>query len=125
MASIADLLAATPAEIVVEVNGVLPSGWGFAYGFEPGGYFAGSIVDHTGVQQWSDAQLDERLLLFNAFGWVTSRGNTPRHPAWVRGPALSSARRGFGISGGGTQDPGDLDPGEVEAVYRAVDDASE
>ena len=114
-------------EIVRQIESRLEPGWRFVC--EPDmGMWAARIEqpDDDGEAKvlWEDESPDQRLVLFNAFGWVWAR-HQPQRAAdspWRRRRDLTRKSVTQGVSASSTSypevpDPEDLDPSEVLAVY--------
>lgn len=115
-----DAYSWTEARTKDEIASLLPEGWKFYFGHNPGGYWESKFTDETGVIVWDDSFPAPNVLLLTAYGWIALR-RTPRTTtgAWaprrdrtlaeVNAEALRRAR---------VPDPEDLDPMEVAAVYQ-------
>jgi len=70
--------------------------------------------------QWEHRDvLDERLVLFAAYGWLQFRDRKPENPVWIRRREVLP-RPGKGtltLPGTEVPDVPDLDPAEIRAVY--------
>jgi len=119
MPSVEEMTAWTPEDIEAEIRVALPKDWQFEYGCsETGGWAV--IRDAEGEPKWETAMVpDERLLLFDAYGWLITRNAVPRLPAWRRRRGeIPTPRVGhYSLPGVSVPDPEDLDPAEVAAVY--------
>lgn len=101
-------------EIQAHIEAHLPENSTFSYVFKEGSFEG--VITRDGVVVWEDLQADERLLLFNAFGWVYIQQSVAefRNPAWVRGEiTIPIARQAIPEL---VKDPEDLDPEEISAV---------
>ena len=125
MPTIEEMTAWTIDDIQSEIAQILPSGWAFDFDFDPdsGGWWAKFVVGSGDQEQtareWFNCP-EQRLLLLNAYGWLVSRDAKPRHPMWARRTTqipkpIIGQRHLPGIS---VPDPEDIDPSEVQLVYR-------
>jgi hypothetical protein len=103
-----------------EIQSLLPDDWEFFFGVHPDGYWIASFVDASKVKVWEDGFPAPNVLLLNAYGWlVMHRISSSPAAVWaprkhrtlaeVNADALRRAR---------AEDPPDLDPVEVSAVYQ-------
>jgi len=111
----------TTKDVLVQIKAYLPSGWGFEYTHDlPSGWYSAYLRDGEpdSPKPWSGEHLDPKILFLDALGWLAVRGQKVKHPVWSRKgevplyhptpiPVVSTA-----------PDPADLDPDEVEAVYK-------
>lgn len=119
MPSVEEMTAWTTEDIEAEIRVSLPKNWQFEHGCSETGGWA-IIRDEEGETKWETAMVpDERLLLFNAYGWLITRSAVPRLPAWARrkGEIPKPLVGHFSLPGVSVPDPEDLDPAEVAAVY--------
>lgn len=112
--SLVSLSSRTIEELLGELPNFLPAGWAFDYKRTPGGYLEGFVVDGSGERQWESDQIDEKLLILDALGWLITRQMSSRNPVWVRGDVLKGPDRSPSTE---FEDPGDIDPEEVSSVY--------
>jgi hypothetical protein len=77
---------------------------------------------------WEDHGADERITLFNAFGWVWARSQTPlpKDSPWRPRPdvTLHHVNQKVAARGHSVPDPEDLDPEEIKAVYEKANEPS-
>jgi len=119
MPSLEEMTAWEPEDIEAEIRLALPKDWSFQSGCSENGGWA-VIGDEEGQIKWETASVpDERLLLFNAYGWLTTRGMEPKNPAWARRKGVTPQPRigQFSLPGVSVPDPEDLDPAEIASVY--------
>src|SRR5512137_783473 len=119
MPSLEEMTAWESEDIEDAIRQALPKGWQFEYGCSESGGWA-VIGDEEGQIKWETTGVpDERLLLFNAYGWLITRGMEPRNPAWaLRKGSIPQPKVGqFSLPGVSVPDPEDLDPAEIESVY--------
>lgn len=127
MVSIEEVSAWTLREIQDSVLLLLPKTWKFTYELRDDGLHEACILRPAEKKYevvWTDAFSDERLVLLGAYGFLFTRNHKPHlHSPWVRrsNPARDAVRRRafekFGASFGGSPDPEDLNPQEVQSVY--------
>ena len=113
------------AEAALQV--ALPAGWNFNYAQDQDhtGLYEGAIRDAAGVEQWRGMLPDLRLLLLDAYGFLSLRGYQGATTGlWaVRRQELTSSivqKRALEIP-----DPDDLVPTEIEALYHLQKDEDE
>lgn len=115
-----ELTAWSNENIAAETQASLPPGWRFSYGLDREAGWWAKIVNAEGDVQWEQSYvLDERLVLFAAYGWLNLRDCKPQHPAWARRRELFPKPRTGKLTLPGTEVPDvpDLDPAEIQAVY--------
>lgn len=119
MPSFSEVYTWTNSEIIDQIIALLPEGWQFNKTSK--GIFSATIINDSDVAVWEDRQLDERLLLLNAFGWLFSNKTSVSNPIWNRGDAPEGpVRVGMvDLPGVEIKDPEDVDPEEVASVYEA------
>ncbi len=122
MHTVDDLNAWTNTEVVLQIEALKPVGTAFIHGQDPETLFWTARFETTdGNVLWSDASPDERLSLFNAFGWVwvQSQPQPSLTSRWRRGPELTRevVTKRVALNGHTVPDPEDLNPEEVRAVY--------
>lgn len=128
MLSLEEMTAWTNDDIVAQITVMTPKGVTFRHGFDDEDRFwyvrfeRFDEAQQERVVVWRDFGPDERLTLFNAFGWIWVRQQPmpPKDSPWSpyrrdlrRQPVVGRATtRGHSVP-----DPEDLDPEEVQAVY--------
>ena len=118
---IEDLARATLEEIQSAIRLSLKPGWQLSMEFLPIGMWAGTLQDADANGLWYEEHVDQRILLFNLYGWLRqAEGPRPSHPLWRRRSEVQIPSQ-FGRKAyqGDTNipDPEDLDPAEVASVY--------
>lgn len=105
----------TAKEALDRLNQVKPDSWTLNY-LEEAGWHKASLIDEQGVVQWSNEHSDPKILFLDALGWLYVRSGEVKYPVWrprksevplYRPPVLDMI-----------PDPPDLDPSEVDAVYK-------
>lgn len=120
MPSIEQIDAWSVEEILGEIRRLLTPGLSFVEATKEG-WATGSFQQPSKeegsepVILWSNTNADRRIMLLNAFGWLWLRNQKPKHPAWKPRPGGQPARRH--PSPLKFQDPPDLDPEHIRAVY--------
>jgi hypothetical protein len=120
MPSFSEVYCWTNTEILTEIIALRPEGWDARLETPPQGINRIQIFNNEGGLEWEDAQLDRRLLLLNAFGWLFARSNPEAASfLWKRGDAPTGPVRAGDrpLPGVTFADPEDLDPAAIEAVY--------
>jgi len=134
MLSLEEMTSWSPEDIRAAIAAELPLGWSFVPDVVNSWVHA-KIVDAEGTVLWEDSSADQRLLYFNAYGWLNLRSSQARHPAWRprtkevdpserRSPrewpseAEFKPRAHQGGAEASIPDPEDLDPAEVYSVYQ-------
>lgn len=119
MLSLEEMASWDVQDVRAAIASDLPEGWKFIPEVVNGWYFA-KYFDDVGRVVWEDQSADQRLLFFNAYGWLHLRNHKPRIPAWkLRTSEVSPAT----VAGRASHpqivvpDPEDLDPDEVRSVY--------
>jgi hypothetical protein len=115
-----ELTAWTNNDIAAETRASLPPGWRFSYGLNRETGWWAKIANPEGDVQWEQSSvLDERLVLFAAYGWLHFRDRKPQHPAWARRREVVPKPRSGRLTLPGTEVPDvpDLDPAEIRSVY--------
>ncbi len=119
MISIQEMTAWTTRDIEQAIHAARPPGWQFCLEVE-GGIYTVAFTDAEGNDIWSREGIDERLILFDAYGWIQQRQLPRLNPVWQR-KQREMHRPQVGptsLSGVNFSDPADLDPAEIDAVYR-------
>lgn len=119
MISVEEVAAWSNEEIVQNIEALKPDGSSFSHGFDKEEMFWYVQFETESEILWEGAFPDQRLALFNAFGWAFAerQPNPPVGSVWHRRsdhvlvPVSSNKRE---IDG-----PEDLDASEVQSVYRA------
>lgn len=118
---IEDLYLASLEEIQTAIRLSLKSGWQLVIEPLPIGVWSAILYDETDVNRWEDEQVDQRILLFNLYGWLRREaGVQPSHPVWCRRGEVQIPSHFGRKAHQGTviiPDPGDIDPDEVALVY--------
>lgn len=130
MFTLAEMTAWSNDDISTHIQVLMAKDLSFRHGYDQGErmwYVRFECFDEGAKKQvvvWSDYGADQRMVLFNAFGWVWARQQPEpdKHSPWARRRHQDLREV---ISTGGAQrpgrvpDPADLDPTEVASVYEA------
>ncbi len=112
--SLDDLPLLTTVEIVGVIRAHLESEQTFVFEEEEGGVWVARIAGPAGETVFEYAYPDQRMSLFQAFGFLWRNQHVPSDPRWRRrsGDLRVAARRGVMHVPGGENipDPDDLDP---------------
>jgi hypothetical protein len=107
----------TAEQVFDRLRAMLPAGWTIAQAVESG-WHSVILQDAEGVQQWAGEHVDPKFVGLDALGWLRVRGQAVKNPAWrPRDQEVSLHRPPMPVVSA-VPDPEDLDPKEVEAVYR-------
>lgn len=128
MLSVEEMTAWTNDDILVQIETLKPKGTFFRCVFNEEERFWHARFERFDEAQrkrvvlWEEFGPDERLTLFNAFGWIWARQQPlpPKDSPWSphRRDLRQQAVRGRATTPGhSVPDPEDLDPEEVQAVY--------
>ncbi len=108
-------------EAVAQVYMSLPEGWGFKRTSSEG-YHTASIVDDQAVEVWTceEPLPDPRMIALEAYGWLYAQKHQVQHPKWVRHHEIDRHQilGKVGLPGISVPDPGDLDPAEIDEMYK-------
>lgn len=115
MHTLAEMNSWTTLEARAEVQANLPSGWQFTCNSDEG-YWIPVLTEGETIH-WTEPFVDQKVALLSAYAWLSLRKSPARHPAWVRRVQMPVRYVG---SKDPIQDPEDLDPDEVQAVYTGV-----
>lgn len=117
MISIQEMTAWTARDIEQAIHAARPPTWRFKLEVEQGVY-AATFTDAEGNVIWTLEGFDERLTLFDAYGWLQRRQLPRTNPVWIRkrGERYRPQVGPTSLSGVRVPDPGDLDPDEISAV---------
>ena len=93
----------------------LPKNWVLGHKVHEGWHQA-SILDDEGTQKWAGERADPKILFLDGLGWLSLQAHQVRNPVWrprtqevpLHRPPLKEE----------VPDPLDLDPSEVESVYK-------
>jgi len=116
MFSIEEATAWTADEAVARLRQVIPTAWAFDWTTTEDGWHVMSLKDGED-ELWSGEHADPKILALDALGWLRLRNHKLDHPVWkprerevplYRPPVAETI-----------PDPPDLDPKEVDAVYRS------
>jgi hypothetical protein len=113
--TLAEMTAWSADEIREAALEILPAGWHLMCGRDV--LFWAVIQDTDGVYQWSCESPDERLLMLDVFGWLYLRGHRRSEGGPWSSRRRDITRRVMTASGGSFDDPPDLDPAELDAMY--------
>jgi hypothetical protein len=115
MLTAAEIALWSTEDALYELKERLPLGWRLTLREEEG-YSVAELYDETGSRVWLNSSPDAKALYIDGSLWLMTRDHKPQHPAWkpreheaiLRAPNLHSR----------DLDRPDLDPAEVEAVYK-------
>jgi hypothetical protein len=96
---------------------VLPTAWSLTTKVVDRWWWA-SIVNDAGQVQWSGEHPDPKILFLDALGWLSVRDHKVKHPVWKQREHEVPLYKAPITAVSSSPDPEDLDPVEVEAVYR-------
>jgi hypothetical protein len=111
-----EMSAWSNADIERALMKLVPEGCTFGHGFDPMQGWRGQIKTPEGNALWQQERgLDERVILFSAYGWLRFQGHTPRNPAWAlrKDSATRQALGRMGLPGVDIPDPLDLNRDEI------------
>jgi hypothetical protein len=95
----------------------LPPGWQIEHTWADGWYGV-ALKNDQGADVWVGGKSDPKLVYLDALGWLVLRDHKTQHPAWrPRTEEVALYRRTEPVVVA-TPDPEDLDPAEVDAVYK-------
>jgi len=117
MFSLEETLTWTADDVFVRIRLVLPPGWKLEYALEEGWHYL-KVLDAEGVQQWAGEHVDPKLAGLDALGWLKLRDYQVKNPAWQPREHEVPHYRPSGVVVSSQPDPADLDPKEIDAVYR-------
>jgi len=124
--TIEEMTTWTADDVLQEIQRVLPEGWTLSSKALRDRFrvqiLEAVVEGEERVLAWEDYHVDQRILLFDAYAWLVTLGQTPSP---VKGPlsrrqqlAEQAAVRWAGVPKGNIPpDPEDVDPAEVTAVY--------
>lgn len=126
MPTLEEMTTWSPDEVLQEIQRVLPKGWTLKSGTTKTGFHVSvllpAVEGEERVLAWEDYHVDQRILLFNAYDWIVTRGGSSvpvkspisrrQRLAQQAGTRWAEALRKEAVS-----DPEDVDPDEVNAVY--------
>ena len=117
-ATLEEMTAWSNREVGHAVYASLPEGWTFLHGCDPVRGWWAVIQSPEEKVEWQQAHgLDERVVLFSAYGWLRFREHTPRHPVWARRsrePTKPTVGK-MHLPGVNVPDPDDLDRDKILA----------
>jgi hypothetical protein len=117
MFSIEEIISWTAEEAIERIKHVIPKSWEYSYS-EEGGWHRISLKDEDGELLWSGEHADLKILALDALGWYRLRNHEVKNPMWKpRENEVSFQRPPVSES---VPDPPDLNPKEVDAVYRDI-----
>jgi len=102
-------------ETLQQLKAALPLGWKLTLRVESG-YSVAELHDEKGDCCWVSSNPDPKLLFLEGLGWLMVRDHKTIHPAWRPREHEVELRVPNPVSD--APDPPDLDPSEVDAVYR-------
>lgn len=126
MFAIEEVAAWSNADIVAHIEEFKPVGHNFQHGYdrESQFWFVRFYDQRQTDPVWEDYSPDERLALYNAFGWVWASSQPAPAPgsAWHRRQELTpkAVTKKVALGGHTVPDPEDIDPLEVQAVYQTT-----
>lgn len=113
-------------DIRSQATALLPDGWALLCEQGVHGWWSATISEPSGselVPVWQGSSADERIALFDAYGWLWLRSKpiVESNSPWVRRRELSRESVTNRVARGlDVPDPEDLDPAEVAAVYETL-----
>jgi len=107
----------TAEDVFYRIRSVLPAGWKLERTLEEGWHYV-KVLDAEGAEQWAGEHLDPKLAGLDALGWLKLRGHRVENPAWAPREHEVPHYRPPGAVVSSQPDPEDLDPAEIDAVYR-------
>jgi hypothetical protein len=116
MFSIEEAMAWTAEEAVLQLKQAIPSLWKLKCSTDADGWFQITLLDEKEQVLWSGEHVDLKILALDVLGWFCIRDYQIQNPVWTprkkevplyRPPVSEKA-----------PDPPDLDPDEIDAVYR-------
>lgn len=117
-ANLEEMTAWSNREIDHAIQASLPEGWTFRHGFDPAKGWWAVLQSSAEKDEWrQDYGLDERVVLFSAYGWLRFREQKPKHPVWARrhGEPLKPPIGKMHLPGVNVPDPDDLDRDKILA----------
>jgi len=103
-------------EAIIRLEHVIPASWNFECSRGEDGWFRASLVDEDDQLLWSGEHADQKILVLDALGWFRLRKHQTKSPAWkLRKGEVPLYRPPVSET---VPEPPDLDPAEVEMVYR-------
>ena len=117
MFSLEETLTWTADDVFARIRSVVPAGWAVERSVVDGWHRV-VLRGPEGVEQWAGEHADPKIIGLDARGWLRLRHHQVRHPAWKPREAEVPLHRPAGAVVSAEPDPADLDPSEVEAVYR-------
>jgi hypothetical protein len=112
-------------EILAELERLLPEGWLFRHIRKPSGLWKALVIDLRDEKKplvmWEGDNIDERLLLFDVYGWLWIKQEPPgQNSAWRlrRGELTKEAVTQRVATKREASDPEDLDPKAVASLYK-------
>jgi len=115
--SLEETLTWTADDVFTRIRLVLPPGWKLERTLEEGWHYL-KVLDAEGVQQWAGEHVDPKLAGLDALGWLKLRGYQVRNPVWQPREREVPHYQPSGVVVSSQPDPADLDPSEIDAVYR-------
>lgn len=115
MFSLGETTTWTAQDAYERLKGSLPREWVLKHETQDGWHRA-LIFDGEGNQKWAGEQADPKILFLDALGWWRLQTHQVQNPVWrprtqevtLQRPPLKEE----------IPDPLDLDPNEVESVYK-------
>jgi len=107
----------TADDVCDRIRSVLPPGWQLERALKDG-WHSLLVRDAEGVQQWFGEHPDPKLVGLDALGWLKLRGYRVKNPAWKPREQEVPHYQPQGVVLSSQPDPADLDPDEINAVYR-------
>lgn len=114
----------TIEELRAELQVVLPSGWSYELSRNPEGFWTVRVENAEKGAEYEESHADPRFCLLNAYGhlWMRNAPKPSELSPWVRRSPELTQRFVTHAASNRTQDvpdPEDVNPAEVEAVYRS------
>jgi hypothetical protein len=111
--SLADASVWSADDVILKIQEILPTGWDFSQVLDYSGYHV-TVKDGSGAV-WDNSGPDAKTLFLACLSWLHLRGKQTVNPAWKPRTSEVSLYRPS-VSSGSV--PLDLDPDEVESVYK-------
>lgn len=111
----------TPDEVLAKIRDQLPKGWELECGVGEDNWVFAALKDGEGDEQWSETNVDAKLLFLDLLGWLMLRGEKVVHPVWQRTGEVDPNKQFRGKRQSRVDpdpDPEDLDPAAVAAFHR-------
>jgi len=115
MFTLAEVALWSAEETLQRLTSSLPLEWKLTLRVESG-YAVAELHDDKGERRWLSSNVDPKLLYLEGLGWLRVRDHKTVHPVWRPREHEVVLRVPNPVTD--EPDPPDLDPSEVDAVYR-------